>query len=77
MNREPIFRDVELGAQEREALDRDGHVAFPGLLTDAACRRLACSLDYIDSIRAQVNLRRRAGSPRTTKSAASAVPRVC
>ena len=52
MSREPIFRDVELGAQERAALDRDGHVAFPGLLTDHACRRLACSLDYIDSIRA-------------------------
>ena len=44
MNREPIFRDVDLGKPDRDALDRDGHVAFPGLLTDGACRRLACSL---------------------------------
>ena len=50
MDREPIFRDVELGQPEREALDRDGHVAFPGLLAESARSRLARSLSYIDSI---------------------------
>ena len=49
---EPIFRDLELGAAEREALDRDGHVAFPGLLTAAARRSLSDSLTYLDSIAA-------------------------
>ena len=55
MSWEPIFRDVDLGKPDREALDRDGHVAFPGLLTERACRRLARSLSYIDSIAAAGN----------------------
>ena len=55
MSWEPIFRDVDLGKSDREALDRDGHVAFPGLLTERACRRLARSLSYIDSIAAAGN----------------------
>ena len=55
MSWEPIFRDVDLGKSDREALDRDGHVAFPGLLTERACRRLAGSLSYIDSIAAAGN----------------------
>ena len=55
MSWEPIFRDVDLGKSDREALDRDGHVAFPGLLTERACRKLARSLSYIDSIAAAGN----------------------
>ena len=46
MNREPIFRDVELGQPEREALDREGHVAVPGLLAQSARSRLAGALSY-------------------------------
>ena len=34
---EALFRPFVFGADERAELDRDGHFALPGILTDAAC----------------------------------------
>ena len=53
MKREPIFGDFTFGDAEREVMDRDGHVAFPGLLTEDAQKELAESLSYIQSLKLQ------------------------
>jgi len=53
MEREPIFGDFTFGDAEREVMDRDGHVAFPGLLTEDAQKELAESLSYIQSLKLQ------------------------
>ena len=37
---EALFRPFVFGADERAVLDRDGHFALPGILTDAACAQL-------------------------------------
>ena len=37
---EALFRPFVFGADERTILDRDGHFALPGVLTDAACTQL-------------------------------------
>ena len=34
---EALFRPFVFGADERTILDRDGHIALPGVLADAAC----------------------------------------
>src|SRR3954453_20909562 len=44
VNPEELFHPYQLGAAERERLDRDGHLALPGLLTAAACERLTGAL---------------------------------
>ncbi len=53
MKREPIFGDFTFGDAEREVMDRDGHVAFPGLLTEDAQKEFAESLSYIQSLKLQ------------------------
>ena len=53
MTREPIFHDFTFGDSEREIMDRDGHIAFPGLLTNDAQEKLTESLSYIESLRPQ------------------------
>ena len=35
MERDPIFHDFAFGESEREEMDRDGHIAFPGLPSNA------------------------------------------
>lgn len=45
-----LFRPFEFGPDQRRQMDRDGHVAFPGLLTDAACERLVEALAHIHSL---------------------------
>ncbi len=47
----PIFCDFSFGEPEREVMDRDGHIVFPGLLTDDAREMLTESLSHIESIK--------------------------
>jgi hypothetical protein len=47
---EPLFLAYQFGVEERERLDRDGHLALPGILTEAARTRLTASLAAIQSI---------------------------
>lgn len=47
---EPFFRSYQLGVEERQRLDRDGHLVLPGILTDAACERLTESLRAIQAV---------------------------
>ena len=42
-----LFHPYEFGADERAGLDRDGHLALPGLLTETAAARLTESLARI------------------------------
>ena len=51
MEWEPIFHDFTFGESERREMDRDGHIAFPGLLRDDAQEKLTESLSYIESLR--------------------------
>ncbi|MBW3625808.1 MAG: phytanoyl-CoA dioxygenase family protein [Armatimonadetes bacterium] len=44
---EPIFHPYAFGAEERERMDRDGHLALPGLLTDSARERLTEALSQV------------------------------
>lgn len=44
---EPLFGDYTFGADERARLDRDGHLIYPGLLTDDAQLRLVESLRHV------------------------------
>src|SRR5262249_53790546 len=44
MNVATLFHEYRLGTEERERLDRDGHLALPGLLTATACARLTEAL---------------------------------
>ena len=37
---EALFRPFAFGADEQAELDRDGHIALPGVLTDEACVQL-------------------------------------
>ena len=53
MDWEPIFHDFTFGEPEREEMDREGHIAFPGLLKDDAQEKLTESLSYIESLRSQ------------------------
>ena len=41
------FAPLCFGADERAVLDRDGHIALPGVLTDAACVQLTAALARI------------------------------
>ena len=47
---EALFRPFVFGADERAVLDRDGHIALPGILTDAACVQLTAALARIQSL---------------------------
>ena len=47
---EALFRPFVFGADERAILDRDGHIALPGVLTDAACVQLTAALARIQSL---------------------------
>ena len=47
---EALFRPFVFGADERAVLDRDGHFALPGVLTDAACSDLTAALARIQSL---------------------------
>ena len=47
---EALFRPFTFGADERASLDRDGHFALPGVLTDAACSDLTAALARIQSL---------------------------
>ena len=47
---EALFRPFAFGADERAILDRDGHIALPGVLTDAACVQLTDALARIQSL---------------------------
>lgn len=47
---ETLFRPYTFGAAEREILDRDGHFALPGLLTDAARAQLTEALAHIQEL---------------------------
>ena len=53
MEWKPIFHDFAFGESERRAMDREGHIAFPGLLKDDAREKLTKSLSYIESLRPQ------------------------
>ncbi len=53
MDMDPIFNDFAFGKYERELMNRDGHISFPGLLKEDARRELTASLEYIESIDAQ------------------------
>ena len=45
-----LFRPYTLGDTEKAELDRDGHFALPGLLTDDACHRLTQALAQIQEL---------------------------
>ena len=47
---EALFRPFVFGTDERAVLDRDGHIALPGVLTDAACAQLTAALARIQSL---------------------------
>ena len=47
---EELFRPFAFGDDERAVLDRDGHFALPGILTDAACTQLTAALARIQSL---------------------------
>jgi hypothetical protein len=50
----PIFNEISLGADEKAAFDRDGHLALPGLLTDTARSGLTSALSKIQEIHEQI-----------------------
>jgi hypothetical protein len=50
MEWEPLFHPYEFGAEERQRLDRGGHLMLPGLLTEPARARLVTSLAAIESV---------------------------
>ena len=45
-----LFRSYTPGDEERATLDRDGHIALPGLLTDEACDELTQALAQIQAL---------------------------
>ena len=47
---EALFLPFRFGTDERAVLDRDGHIALPGILTDAACVQLINALACIQSL---------------------------
>jgi hypothetical protein len=47
MDQEPLFHPYTFGEAERERMDRDGHLALPGLLTGPARDRLSAALARI------------------------------
>ena len=47
---EALFRPFAFGDDERAILDRDGHIALPGILTDTACTQLTAALARIQSL---------------------------
>jgi Phytanoyl-CoA dioxygenase (PhyH) len=47
---EPLFHPYRFGSAERERLDRDGHLALAGILTEEACVRLTASLAAIHAV---------------------------
>jgi len=50
LTQERLFEAYTFGAEERSQLDRDGHFAFPGLLTAHARSRLTDSLEHISAL---------------------------
>lgn len=50
MEQQPLFEAYTFRAEERAQLDRDGHFAFPGLLTAHARSRLTESLEHISAL---------------------------
>lgn len=52
MNQElgALFRPYTFGDTEKDELDRDGHMALPGLLTDEACVQLTQALALIQAL---------------------------
>ena len=47
---ESIFTDRAWRADDREEMDRDGHIVLPGLLTANARTRLVEALSHIQSL---------------------------
>ena len=47
---EALFRPYAFGADERAVLDRDGHFALPGILTDSARTHLTAALARIQAM---------------------------
>lgn len=47
---EPLFYPYDLGAEQRERLDLDGHLVLPGILTEASRARLTEALSAIQSV---------------------------
>ena len=45
-----LFRPYTFGDTEKDELDRDGHMALPGLLTDGACVQLTQALAQIQAL---------------------------
>src|SRR5713226_2679689 len=50
MEREPLFHPYPFDRDERERLDRDGHLMLPGMLTEPARAGLTASLAAIQSV---------------------------
>jgi hypothetical protein len=50
MTWEPLFHPYRFGAEERERLDRDGHLILPGILTEVSRERLTEALGAIQSV---------------------------
>ena len=50
MSQPPIFHAYTFGEQEREKLDRDGHLVLPGVLTPDAQENLTRSLSRIHEL---------------------------
>ena len=51
MAHDPIFKDYTFGDIERAEMDREGHLMFPGLLTEDAQKKLTKSMAHIESLR--------------------------
>lgn len=44
---EPLFEPYELGSKERAALDRDGHLVLPGILSEPVRRQIVPALAHV------------------------------
>lgn len=53
MHQEPIFQAYQFGPAEKERLDTDGHLLYPGLLTPQTCEQLTAALARIETLNAQ------------------------
>ncbi|MEM7128459.1 MAG: phytanoyl-CoA dioxygenase family protein [Chloroflexota bacterium] len=47
---EPLFKPYTISPDEKEQMNRDGHLVLPGILTDYACQQLVRSLSYIQAL---------------------------
>lgn len=49
-DKESLFFPCELTERDRAALDRDGHLLIPGLLTPPSCERLTGALSHLQAL---------------------------